>query len=377
MAAFAILSMGGIPFGFLVAAFDSAPRSSSTAPQPAEGESGQISPVDLARITEVTLGKVGTYYISVESKEENGANRGYHIAVTLENTGQVSADHGDAPFDTETEPNDTRQQADVLRPDVAMAGVFDRTLIGPYTEVITPAVTDIGYFYVGCNESDPTTLPSGNTDCQCDMSQVSPGGNAYVEPGNLNITNPLPADCEADVDSANPDNACKRETACEARVVTTTPEQTQYVGRFHYDTEVFVYRSDGDEQVRIQICTRTQCEFDRVHLKVHQGNVLLMEGPIQPGQVIDLGVAFPGDYYFILSPEPNGVDPETGDPILDDLFGPYDILLMSTRLRPSGPTPEPKPVQKPEKKNPPKQDDKEEQPPEQQEKSWLEMFLGG
>ena len=345
--------------GNVIAAFDS-----ETAGQPSPVEGGDnISPVELAKIIEVTLSKIGTYYISVRSRGEDGMLRGYHIAAMLEDTGQITADHDDAPFDTETEPNDDNANADVLRSNVAMVGVFDRTLVKK-TKVTTPAETEIKYFYKGCSESNPSTIPFGNTDCQCDMTKVSPGGNAYVDPANQNITDPPPADCEANVDGGSPDDACKRETACEARRV-TTPEKTEWRGIFHYDKDVYVYHSEGDEQLRIQICTRTECEFGKVHLKVHKGNVVLMDSPIEPGQVIDLGVAFPGDYYFVFSPEETGVDSETGDPEVEDLVGPYDLLLMSTRFSPSGDTvpTSNNPVQKPKSK--PKDDNKKKDTPKQ------------
>ena len=103
--------------------------------------------MEAAKITEVTLGKIGSYYISVKSKDDAGRLRDYNIGATLKDTGQVTADYEDAPFDTETEPNDDNKHADVLRSNVAMVGVFDRTLI-KYEWVTTPAKTEYKYFWL-------------------------------------------------------------------------------------------------------------------------------------------------------------------------------------------------------------------------------------
>ena len=335
--------------GNVIAAFDSATSGGAGVEgAPAEGGSG-TSPVEAAKITEVTLGKIGSYYITVQSKDDTGMLRGYNIGATLKNTDQVTADYEDASFDTETEPNDDKKHADPLRSNVAMVGVFDRTLI-KRIQVTTPAETTYSYRYIGWNwdsqHTPPPVLPPGQSDFTCDITKVSDKGRPYVDPGNPNITNPPPADCKAAVDLPpdpyNPnavDPACRRETACEA-VAITTPAVTEWRGIFHYDKDVYVYHSEGDEQLRVQICTRTECNFDRVHLRINKDgtSIVLLDGPIEPGQVIDMGAALPGDYYFVFSPEETGVDSETGEPEVEDLVGPYDILLMSTRLSPTGGT---------------------------------------
>jgi len=147
-------------------------------------------------------------------------------------------------------------------------------------------------------------------------------------------------------------DACDRVAACEAKAF-TTPKETEKRGIFQYDEDIYVYHSKGNEQLRVQVCTRTECEFDRVHLRINKGgtSIVLLDGPIEPGQVIDMGAAQPGDYYFVFSPEETGVDSETGDPEVEDLVGPYDILLMSTKLSPTGGTvpTSSKPPQKPKK----------------------------
>jgi hypothetical protein len=336
--------------GNIIASFDSTVSGGAGT----EGD-GNTSPIDLAKIAEVTLGKIGSYYISVKSQDDGGTRRGYHIGATLKNTGQVTAIEEENRFDTETEPNDENRDADVLRANVAMVGVFDRTLI-KYVWVTTPTEIEYKYFYKGCDESDPATLPPGQTDCACDITKdplATPNPNPpFVLP------DPVPDDyCQA-----NPDeDACDRVEACEAKAF-TTPAETEKRGIFHYDKDVYVYHSEGDEQLRVQICTRTECEFDRVHLQITKdgsSNVLL-EGPIGPDQVIDLGAALPGDYYFVLSPEEVGIDPETGEPEVEDLVGPYDILLMSTKLSPTGGTvpTSSKPPAQPKKPTRPKKDDK-------------------
>ena len=355
--------------GNVIAAFDSATSGGAGVEgAPAEGGSG-TSPVEAAKITEVTLGKIGSYYITVQSKDDTGMLRGYNIGATLKNTDQVTADYEDAPFDTETEPNDDKKHADPLRSNVAMVGVFDRTLI-KYDWVTTPSKTEYKYFYKLCSQTDPASLPSGATDCGCDIKNypVTPnnpnfilevtGNNpvTYTAPGDTdNQLDPIfdadPATSDVEVppyvldDGGTPDDPSDDEfelapaDACEAKAF-TTPEETEKRGKFHYDEDVYVYHSEGDEQLRVQICTRTECNFDRVHLRINKDgtSIVLLDGPIEPGQVIDMGAALPGDYYFVFSPEETGVDSETGDPEVEDLVGPYDILLMSTQLSPTGGT---------------------------------------
>ncbi len=336
--------------GNVIAAFDSATAGAGIESGPAEGGS-ETSPVEAAKITEVTLGKIGSYYISVKSKDDAGRLRGYNIGATLKDTGQVTADYEDAPFDTETEPNDEEKEADVLRSNVAMVGVFDRTLI-KYDWVTTPAKTEYRYFYRLCDPANPNTVPPGKTDCSCDITKTPLDAPNVNMPPPGGFPDPIPNDyCE----TTPGDPACDRVAACEAKAF-TTPAETEKRGIFHYDEDVYVYHSEGDEQLRVQICTRTECEFDRVHLRIHKDgtSIVLMDGPIEPGQVIDMGAALAGDYYFVFSPEETGVDSDTGDPEVEDLVGPYDILLMSTRLSPTGGTvpTSSKPPAKPEKPTP-------------------------
>jgi len=365
--------------GNVLAAFDTAPVSGGSI-QGNPDTSG--SPVASARMVNVTLGQPGTYYISVESNEDAGAGRGYHIGARLSDTGQVTADYPESPVDTETEPNDAKTQADELRSNVAMVGVFGRTLIRTI-EVTTPASEEIVYLYKNCNETNLDTIPAGKADCACDMTQVSPNGNAYVDPPNPTLDQP-PAgqDCATNVDSASPVTGCLRETACVAQRI-VTPQETEYRGIFDYDEDWFVYHSSGQEQLRVQICTRTECQFERLHLRVEQGTggspYVLFEGPLTTSQVVDLGVVSAGDYYFHLSAEEIGVNSETGDAQVDPILGPYDILLMGTGQKPNGGTQSPvtnPPEKKPEppRQPPPPPDD---EPDDQLLPDWLQDQLGG
>ena len=274
------------------------------------------SPVDSAKVVEVALGKTGTYYISVASKNNGGDFRGYNIAARLENTGQVTANPDENRFDTETEPNNDKNHADPLRSNVPMVGVFNRTLV-KRIEVEKPGTTEVRYFYRNCDLNNIATIPVGKADCECDLTSIDANGD--IAPPNPNTTSQAPED------------------ACEARTI-TIPGETKYVGIFAYDTDTYVYHSEGNEQLRIQICTRTDCQFDRVHLRVNKDHtsIVLMEGPIEPGQTIDLGAALEGDYYFEFTAEETGVISDTGDSVVDELLGPYDLLLMSTKYSPHG-----------------------------------------
>lgn len=324
--------------GNIIAAFDTTtPGGGTGGGDEGDEETPDVSPVDAAKITEVTLGKVGTYYISVKPKagssatpqagggdSSSGELRGYNIAINLKNTGQVTANPDENRFDTETEPNDDKTNADPLRSNVAMVGVFDRTLL-KRKEVTTPAVTEIGYFYIRCNINDISTIPAGQTDCACDIT------NNPVVPNNPNI------DTDGDPSNGIQSGPLPPGDACEARTV-TTPAETKIIGIFDYDTDTYVYHSDGNEQLRIQICTRTDCQFEKVHLRVNKDNtgIILMEGPIEPGQTIDLGAALQGDYYFEFTAEETGVISDTGDSEVSELIGPYDLLLMGTKFSPHG-----------------------------------------
>lgn len=366
--------------GNVLAAFDTEPVSGGT-PLGNPDDSG--SPVASARLVNVTLGKPGTYYVSVEPKDET-ALRGYHIGVRLDDTGQVTADYPESPVDTETEPNDDKSHADRLRTNVAMVGVFGRTLIRTI-KVTTPASQEIVYRYKNCVETNIATIPPGQADCDCDMTQVSPNGNDYVDPPNPTLDQP-PAgqDCATNVDSASPVTGCMRDTACTAQVI-TTPATEEYRGIFDYDDDWFVYHSSGQEQLRVQICTRTQCQFERLHMRVEKGTggspVVLFEGPVTPSQVIDLGLVDTGDYYFHLSAEEIGVDADTGESKVDPILGPYDLLVMGTGQKPGGgnqstltnpPEKKPKPPQQPPQ--PP-----DDQPPDDDQglPDWLKNQLGG
>ncbi|WP_457664903.1 hypothetical protein [Thiolapillus sp.] len=320
--------------GNIIAAFDSTREEGDAGILPInEQEGGGASPVDSAKVTEVTLGSIGTYYISVKSKEEAGQLRGYNIAANLEDTGQVTANPGENRFDTETEPNNDKDHADPLRSNVAMAGVFNRTLV-KRVEVTTPAKTTYEYFYKGCTDAKLVTPGSpwegfNGNNCSCDISK-NPPADPLVPP------HPAPTDVTPPGGNAvtavdDPDDACWAKA-------TTTPAETKYVGIFKYDTDVFVYHSEGNEQLRLQICTRTECQFEKVHLRINKDNtsIVIMEGPVVPGQVIDLGAALQGDYYFEFSAEEEGVVSDTGDSTVSELLGSYDVLLMGTKFSPHG-----------------------------------------
>ena len=324
--------------GNIIASFDSDNSQGGgggQAPAPSDDQSGQkeVSPVDSAKVTEVTLGRTGTYYISVASKENGGDFRGYNIAARLEDTGQVTANPDENRFDTETEPNNDPKHADPLRSNVAMVGTFGRTLVKK-KKVTTPEKVEYEYFYKGCT-SDKLNDPANNDwygfnngSCECDVTK-DPASGDPLDPAHPNRNdvnppggNPIPAGSEND-----PDFACYAQE-------TVTPAKTEWMGIFAYDTDVYSYTSDGNEQLRIQICTRTDCEFEKVHLRIQRGDtqVRLMDSPIEPGQVVDLGASLPGEYFFIFTAEKTGIMSDTGDPQVIDLVGPYDVLLMSTKM---------------------------------------------
>ena len=328
--------------GNVIAAFDSA---ISAAGGGGNGAAPNTSPVDGAKITEVTLGKKGTYYISVVSKDNVGDFRGYNIAARLENTGQITANPDENRFDAETEPNNDTQHADSLRSDVAMVGTFGRTLITK-TKITTPRKVEYRYLYKGCtiekiNDPTMTVDPTNwynfnNGSCNCDVTKDPASGDPLVPPhppadpntGLFDVDPPGGNSAQFSIGQEDdPDFACYAKEE-------VTPAETEWTGIFAYDTDVYSYNSEGNEQLRIQICTRTECQFEKVHLKVQRGNtqVLLMDGPIEPGQVIDLGASLPGEYFFIFTAEKTGIIADTGDPEVVDLIGPYDVLLMGTKL---------------------------------------------
>ncbi len=295
---------------------------------------GNISPVEQAKVTEVTLGKAGTYYISISSKDNGGDYRGYNIAARLENTGQVTANPEENRFDTETEPNNDPQHADPLRSNVAMVGVFGRTLVKK-KKITTPETVEYQYLYKGCSgpelaDSNSPWYGFNGNSCECDVTK-DPNANP---PDPLYPPHPDPNDVDPPGGSAIPPGEVNNpDFACWANEI-VTPAKTEWMGIFAYDTDVYTYTSDGNEQLRIQICTRTECEFDMVHLKVNRGDteVVLMEGPVEPGQVVDLGASLPGEYFFTFTAEKTGIYSDTGDPQVVDLVGPYDVLLMSTKM---------------------------------------------
>jgi hypothetical protein len=322
--------------GNLIAEFDSdAEGSDGGGGATGEDTPTDVSPVDAAKFTEVTLGKVGTYYISVKhwdrtplkGRVDDGTYRGYNIAATLENTGQVTGNPDENRFDTETEPNNDKAHADPLRSNVAMTGVFNRTLIKRIEITAPPQYI---YWYKNCtpdklNNSTSPWFGFNNNSCECDITtNPGPVSPQHPDPSNVNPPfNTLPPNTPA-------------EEACFAKQ--SQPAEKKYVGIFKYDTDTYLYHSEGNEQLRIQICTRTDCEFEKVHLRVNKDDtsIVLMEGPIEPGQTIDLGAALQGDYYFEFTAEETGVISDTGDSEVSELLGPYDLLLMSTKFSPHG-----------------------------------------
>jgi len=358
----------------------------NTDPPPGGGDTTTTSPVDDAKVTEVTLPKLGTYYISVKPNVAPGAAEGsslgelhaYNIAANLQNTGQITPDSGDNFFDTETEPNDDRKDADPIRSNVSMVGVFDRTLIKTWYPP-KPASSEILYFYKGCSESNPSSVPLGLTSCECDLTALGNSDNITPNNPNFKLTiisqqptiytapgdgdtklNPIfdddlgtsgvqvpPATLD---DGGTPNNSDDGQfeltgaVACEAREVSTAATPGEWKGSFAYDVDNYMFHSDGNEQLRIQICTRSDCQFEELHLRVNRAETgqvvglatVIMEGPMKPGQTIDLGAAWEGDYYFEFSAQKKGVVADTGNPIETDLIGPYDVLLMSTKFKPNG-----------------------------------------
>ncbi len=402
--------------GNIIAAFDSSTGGGDTGDGTDTGTGGtpdtgtggtpdtpaNVSPVDSAKITEVTLGKIGTYYISVKSQDAAGALRGYNIAANLQNTGQLTPNPGDNFFDTETEPNDTFQQADILRSNVIMSGVFDRTLVKSWVPP-KPAEYETAYFYKLCDPTNLNTIPAGNTDCSCDLAaspfppnpnfnplnphsifDIDPSTSGiqlpadpaydpnYQCPAATDLTDPndphycnytksqidsIPLPLNVPVDAANPplgwfsNYELSSTDSCYAQQVQkagTGTDSGQWTGTFVYDPDVYVYHSDGNEQLRLQICVNTTCEFSKVHVRVKRtetgqvvGSTLpIMEGPIEPGQTVDLGASLAGDYYIEFTAEPvdgPAIDGETGEEDVIDLTGAYDLLLMGTKFSTTSP----------------------------------------
>ena len=377
-----------------IASFDTTRTDSGGDDSPEGGNGDSGSPVDNAKMSLLTLPDAATYYISVKPMGDSGGQlRGYNIALTLQDTGQPVTDPGGNYFDTETEPNDGYASADPLRSGVVMKGMFDRTLEKYWVEPKPPEY-EIGYFYKLCNSEDIGTYPPGALGCSCDLTASPFPSNPNFDPVNpdaafdIDPTRPgiqLPADPEYDpnyqcppvtdpndpndphycnytkaqvesiplplivpVDAANPplgwpaNYTLSAGASCEAMQIQkpgTGTDSGIWKGRFNYDPDYYAYKTDIPEQLRIQVCVQTECEFKKAHLKVEQAEAVLMDGPIAPGQTIDLGTAEAGEIYFILTPEPEDgpkVDPETGEETVIDLTGPYDLLLQGTRLAPHG-----------------------------------------
>ncbi|WP_456376757.1 hypothetical protein [Thiolapillus sp.] len=288
------------------------------------------TPLSNAKIILATLGNAGRYYISVASMEDKGEQRTYHIAAMISESDQIAPNPDSNFFDTETEINDTQDAADPIRSNVHMFGAFGRKMVKWFTPA-QPAEYELEYFYKLCNPMNVSTMPVGLDTCECDIT------NNPVTPYNPNIDTvdnhpgiqpgPLP-----------PDEACEAKNVL---VPGTGTDQGSWNYAYDYDNDWFVYRSEGNEQLHFEMCTKGNCDFARVHLRIIYVNdsVVLVNGPIQPGWSYDFGAVGPGTYFFELSPEPvDGpqVDPDTGVHTVDDLTGPYNFLLRSTKLPPHG-----------------------------------------
>ncbi len=277
------------------------------------------TPLSDAKIILVTLGNAGRYYISVASQEDKGEQRAYHIAAMISESDQISPNPDTNFFDTETEINDTQDAADPLRSNVHMFGTFGRKMVKWFTPS-TPPEYELNYLYRNCDPMDVSTMPLGLDTCECDIS------NNPVVPPNPNTSDQTPA------------GACE---ATQVLVPGTGTDTGSWNYAYDYDNDWFEYRSEGNEQLHFEMCAKGNCDFARVHLRVIYINdaVVLINGPIQPGWSYDFGAVGPGTYFFELSPEPvDGpqVDPETGIHTVDDLTGPYNFLLRSTKLPPHG-----------------------------------------
>lgn len=317
--------------GNIIAAFNSeADGNQGATPtplDPTEEPAVPNSPLSNAKVTLVTLGNAGTYYISVTPflKESVGKNppadgtwRAYSIAALLSDSGQTSPNPDTNFFDTETEPNDEQNLADPLRSNVHMFAVFDKT---PVRQFIPPKPPEfeIKYFYKQCDPLDPSTIPAGLATCECDLT-------ADPFPINPNM--------------APPDNAAPGK-ACEAKEVLkpgTGDDSGKWIAAFNYEEDWFTYSSPGGEALSFQICAKGDCGFTIAHLRIsHAGNVTIYDGPVTPGFVYNMGAGLPGSYYFQFTPEATGkIDAETGVFEVHDLSGPYNFLLRATGLKPGG-----------------------------------------
>ncbi|HIE55734.1 MAG TPA: hypothetical protein EYP90_11240 [Chromatiaceae bacterium] len=266
------------------------------------------TPKSLAKVFVHTLGNPGRYYLSVVSKEEEGVQRAYHIAAMISDSNQLAPQPDSNFHDAETEVNDLQELADKLRSNVPMFGTFGRRL-SPVVIPPSPPQFEIQYFYDNCDPMDIATIPPGLDSCECSDPLNPVSGYTCV--------------------------------AEQVKVPGTGNDRPTYVAAYEYDTDWFFYRSEGNEQLRFELCAKAPCDFARVHLRVLfiNDSMVIVDTPIQPGQTFDFGVVQAGTYYFKLSPEPTDgpvVDPESGVHTVDDLTGPYNFMLRSTGLPTNG-----------------------------------------
>ncbi len=283
--------------GNVIASFDSTSSGTGNVTRNADDEMVLAkTPMSLAKVLVHTLGNAGRYYLSVESNEDAGAERAYHIAAMISESDQIAPNPDTNFHDAETEVNDTQELADPLRSNVHMFGTFGRKWVNFFVE----AENNLEYFYKNCDPSDISSIPLGKDNCDCNPDNVPPG-------------------------------------TC--RAVSKGEGEWQYA--YDYDNDWFYYKTDGNEQLKFEMCAKGQCDFERVHLRVLYINssVVIINTPIKPGQTFDFGALEPGTYYFELSPEPTDgpdVDPDTGVHTVDDLTGPYNFVLRSTGLPTNG-----------------------------------------
>jgi hypothetical protein len=289
------------------------------------------TPLSDAKIILATLGNAGRYYVTVSpNANADGTQRAYHIAAMFSASDQLSPNPDTNFYNTETEDNDSFEQADLIQSNVHTFGVFGREIIKFFIPP-APAQYETKFFYQQCNELDPLTIPGGLANCECDI------GNNPVTPDNPNI------DTAPTLPGIQP-GPLQPSDACESRVVQvpgTGTDSGQWVAAFDYDNDWFYYQSPGNEELRFELCKKETCSFNRVHLRVTYVNdsTVIINTPIKPGDTFDFGVAKKGAYYIELSPEPvDGpvVDPETGFHTVDDLTGPYNFILMGTKLPTNG-----------------------------------------
>lgn len=289
------------------------------------------TPLSDAKITLTTLGNAGRYYISVSPNEAaTGAQRAYHIAAVFSASDQLSPNPDSNFYNTETENNDIIELADPIQSNVHYFGVFGRELIKTFIPP-TPPEYETKYFYQGCSELSPLTMPIGLTDCECDIT-LNP-----VVPDNPNI------DTDPNTPGIQP-GALAPSDACESRVVQvpgTGTDSGNWIAGFDYDNDWFFYQSPGNEELVFELCKKETCAFKRVHLRITYLNdsSVIVNTPIKPGDTFNFGAAKQGKYYIELSPEPvDGpkVDPKTGQHTVDDLTGPYNFILRGTKLPTNG-----------------------------------------